>query len=551
MKPAGSRAVVLTLAGVVFLGAILRLNEYLGNRPLWIDELMLALNIGRRSFAGLLTSLDYEQTAPLLFLWSVKATTVFAGMNEYALRAIPLVAGVLLPWMTWRMARALAGTATGLIAAALAAVAVPLIYYSAEVKPYGTDALVGAALLLLALRTRVAPDRTATWWHLVVAGLLGLLAALPAPFLLAGGIAALLGDPRIRAEAALRKRLALLTVVWSLAIIILYATVYRAGAANPYLRRFWEGTFLIPGSGDFSARLYAFGTALAFPLTPLPGGLPLRWSLALLAVGLLLLARRAGLSGALLVGVPFVAVAGASALARYAIGGRLLLVLAPGLFVLVAAPLAELLRLARAGEARAGGIGVLLVLAAAAPKLVANGRAPIVREGGRDAARLIVRSAADPVYVLASSLPAWAYYSTSWDRPDYARLDRYARLARGSGPSAPNDLLPVHGSDSAAASRTAVSAGRLELIGFRSGLSYREPAGITRASSPADWAPREADRIAQAAQPSLWIYGAHWVQRELPALREELYRRGFSAIPLQQETAGVALRVRAGRSGPR
>ncbi|HTL06228.1 MAG TPA: glycosyltransferase family 39 protein [Gemmatimonadales bacterium] len=549
MRATGERTIPLTLGGVLLLGALLRLNEYLANRPLWIDELMLALNIGRHSFSGLLQRLDYEQAAPLLFLWSVKAASLLGGMTEYALRAIPLLAGVLLPWIVFRVGETLAGAAAGLIAAALAVVSLPLVYYAAEVKPYGIDALVAATLLLLTLRARESPGDAAAWRRLAVGGLLGLLTSLPALFVLPGSLAALAADRRLCAAPTGRAKLLKLTALWAGAGIILVLLVYRPGMANPYLRRFWEGTFLLPGHRDFGDRLYNLVSAVVFPLTSLPAGLAVRWVAALLVGGALLLARRGGASALLLIGVPFLALATASVLGSYPISGRLLLALAPATFLLVATLLAELLRMARAAPALAGAVGTLLVLLLAAPRLIANGREPVVREEGRESARIILRRPG-PVYVLASSLPAWAFYTTDWSRPDAVRLDRFARLARGAGPSAPNDLLPVAPADSAVAGRLLRQDGRSVLVGFRSGLLYREPLGPSSERAPDSWAAREADAIVPLATPYVWIYGAHWSPRELPALREALYRRGVRVVEEAREQSAIALRLRAGRSGP-
>src|SRR5687767_7409612 len=118
-------------------------------------------------------------------------------MGEYALRLVPLLSGLLLPWVMWRLTRAIAGTGAALIATGLTAVSVPLIYFSAELKPYGPDALVSAALLLLALRVRSLPDNPARWWHLTLTSVAAILVSAPAPFVLVGVGAALLADPAV------------------------------------------------------------------------------------------------------------------------------------------------------------------------------------------------------------------------------------------------------------------------------------------------------------------------------------------------------------------
>ena len=66
------------------------------------------------------------------------------GNTEWALRALPLVAGLLLPFAMWSVARRLLPPIEALVAVALLALSPFLIYYANEVKPYGIDALVTA-----------------------------------------------------------------------------------------------------------------------------------------------------------------------------------------------------------------------------------------------------------------------------------------------------------------------------------------------------------------------------------------------------------------------
>ena len=58
------------------------------------DEAMIALNIERRSYAELFGTLDFNQAAPLGFLWLEKAAVQLLGPSELALRLWPLLAGI-------------------------------------------------------------------------------------------------------------------------------------------------------------------------------------------------------------------------------------------------------------------------------------------------------------------------------------------------------------------------------------------------------------------------------------------------------------------------
>ena len=161
------------------LGAALRLGLYFSRPSLSIDETMTSLEIGVRSFGGLLHVLDYAQTAPPLFLWAVKLCTLIGGMNEFALRAVPLVLGLLVPLYVWRVARRLMPEPFALTAVAFSAVTPALIEYSLTVKPYVGDAFFALLLIDLTLDVLEHPEASGPWWRLAVGGCVAVFSSTP------------------------------------------------------------------------------------------------------------------------------------------------------------------------------------------------------------------------------------------------------------------------------------------------------------------------------------------------------------------------------------
>ena len=150
---------------------------------------------------------------------------------------------------------------------------------------------------------------------------------------------------------------------------------------------------------------------------------------------------------------------------------------------------------------------------------------------------------AEPVYILPAGLPIWAFYSTDWKRPDRPRLDYFARVAVSSGPAALNGLVEeAPGAIRHPAYRA--STGRLEVIGRRSGLAYREPNGFDQARPDAGWAREEVGRIIEVGRPYVWVFGAHWVDRLLPELQAEFDRRGIEVVERFPDLSAVAIRIR-------
>ena len=79
------------VVALVVLGTLLRGAAWLGDRNLWIDESMLALNLIERSPARLLEPLDWNQGAPVGFLLASKAAISQLGTGERALRFLPML----------------------------------------------------------------------------------------------------------------------------------------------------------------------------------------------------------------------------------------------------------------------------------------------------------------------------------------------------------------------------------------------------------------------------------------------------------------------------
>ena len=138
----------------IALGVLVRSIRFLLDFPLWPDEAYLAHNYLDRGYLELLQALDYRQVAPLLYLWVQKTFVMICGFSEYSLRLYVFL-GSLASLLLFRdLASRLLQGMTRLMAIALFAVAYPLIRYSAEAKPYGSDMLVSLVLLVLLVRWR-------------------------------------------------------------------------------------------------------------------------------------------------------------------------------------------------------------------------------------------------------------------------------------------------------------------------------------------------------------------------------------------------------------
>jgi hypothetical protein len=226
------------------LGALLRLAQYAVNRSLWLDEALLVSNFLDRSWAGLLEPFHRGQTSPLGFLALEKLAVAALGRSEYALRLVPLMAGLATLALLPRVARRFATRAAFPLAVALVALAPFLVYYSSEVKQYAFDALSSLVVLALAYDLARRPRDGRLLAAFCAAGVVAVWLSQPVVFMLAG-TGAVLGLRALRRGD--RRSVALLTAV-AAAWVASFAGAYlvaRHQLEDPaYMKAFWRTGFL-------------------------------------------------------------------------------------------------------------------------------------------------------------------------------------------------------------------------------------------------------------------------------------------------------------------
>ncbi len=134
---------------IISIGTIMRIAQYLYNRSLTEGEAALAINIVQRSYSELLKPLDFAQAAPVGFLLLQKSMMNILGNNELTLRLLPLVASIASLFLFLNVAKkSISGKAIP-IALILFAVGDYLIYFSSEIKQYSSDVTITLLLIFL------------------------------------------------------------------------------------------------------------------------------------------------------------------------------------------------------------------------------------------------------------------------------------------------------------------------------------------------------------------------------------------------------------------
>jgi hypothetical protein len=442
-----SRLVTFAAWGLIALGGVLRLRQYLANRSLWLDEAMLALNIVNRDFARLFKPLDYDQGAPLGFLLTEKLAATLLGSGELALRLLPLLAGCAALWLFYLLLKRMLAPAGMLTALALFALSPTLVYYSSEVKQYSSDVFIAIFLFWLFSRIFVPTPHTellgthgqtlhrrdaesaenlqklsvlrvsavkkffrAPQLILALCGALAVWFSHPALFVLAAIGLVLLIENRKNPLPVLG-----MGALWLASFAALYFVSLRELSANAFMLDFWTEYFMPLSLATPLWILSALGGAFSNPAGLAADFWPIPAILAL--TGFIVLLRRHWQSAALC-GLTLLAALAASALGKYPFGGRMILFSVPILFALVGAGVDGLVGWIK-GKGRSGAAPLLAVLLAGimlyAPFMTSaeNFIQPKYAEHIRPTMAYLQsnRKPGDVLYVYYWAIPAFRYYA--------------------------------------------------------------------------------------------------------------------------------------------
>ncbi len=328
--PWGSRQGWL-LWGLLGAGVILRLQQWLFCRSLWLDEAKLALNIQNRSFIELLSPLEYNQGAAIGFLWVQEGLVFIFSDHEMVLRVFLLLAGIASLFLFSRLVFSILSGPAPWIALAWFVLNDRQIYYSNEAKQYGLDVFFTLLLLLLAVQILRSEKKEPSVWPLGLLGFLAIWFSHPVVFVLADIGLVLSWAWWKKTLSVSWLRLTAVGVLWVAGFLLSVWVSLRGLMANAMLQEYWQSAYL-PWS--WPGVLLWFGRSMAeFFLDPaslVPG-----LALPLFVLGAVVLARQNKKHLALLL-LPFGFTLLAAGLHLYPFQKRLVLFLAPAAILLTA-----------------------------------------------------------------------------------------------------------------------------------------------------------------------------------------------------------------------
>lgn len=324
------------IASICILGILLRLVYFFQNPNLIIDEANIARNLAARDFAGLLSPLHYEQYAPPVFLWILKAFAIVFGFSEMALRLFPLLCGMAAIFGFYKVLNSLLPVKSLWYPLAMLTLGTIYIKHSVEVKQYMPDVLITLSLILLALKTDIQKTDNRKFLLIwLVAGSVAVWSSMPSVFILAA-----IGAYYTSILLANKKWKSLWLIVfpalfWLVQFIIYYQLILKQQITSDYLQNYHQDYFLfaLPSSQEEwmhnGKRLYA--------LLGETGGytaLALVFNTVLICIGLVTLYKK-NKHIFLLIVVPVALVLLAAALRQYSLIARLILFCLPlGLIII-------------------------------------------------------------------------------------------------------------------------------------------------------------------------------------------------------------------------
>lgn len=499
------------LVSIVAAGAAVRIAQYLADRALWSDEAYLALNLLHRSPSELVQRLDFNQSAPILFLVLEKATITLLGPSEYALRFVPLACGLVSLGAFALLAKRLLHPAAAPLAVLLFATADGLVYYSSELKPYSVDVLAAVVLLLAGdrLLTSRRSFRRLDWILLTAASALLLFASYAALFVAAGVLLSLAIEIGRHWHRKCLRHLAPVVTIWTCAAAaaLLLVLRQRVGVA--------EGPSVMDPSW-----VSELGSAIAASLAYSPGGVATKLAAGVAVAGFVRIAiedRRRGM----LLGSPLAFTMIAVFSNHYPLFPRTVLFFIPIVVLFLAEGVAALALLFR-GRARAVVSVALALLVSAVP--VASAAEHLLRPRTHEELRPVLGFVAqhwrrgDTLYLQWGSQYAFRYYAecNCFDSPGQLSLAERWRFE-------PRSSNSDHGP--ALASRSA------ELV---------------VGSYPPDAAPYLAQLRPLERQGRLWIIFSHAADQDemtflKTSLPEALAEKGRLLLRFESSGAGAYL----------
>ena len=135
---------------IIVSGIIVSILMNCVGRTLWLDEAMLAFSFSKRSLLELTNGVfEWDQSAPVLYLYCVKILTLLFGNTEAVLRSFSVFSYIVVLFLSGYAAKKLLGVKYPILVAAFLANMNFMLKYSNEFKQYLSECIWVLLVLIL------------------------------------------------------------------------------------------------------------------------------------------------------------------------------------------------------------------------------------------------------------------------------------------------------------------------------------------------------------------------------------------------------------------
>lgn len=505
--------------------------EFSRKGSLFHDEACLALNFVLRWPADLFKPLSFDQAAAPGYLLMEHFVSTMFGSSEAVLRLPTLICACAAIVLFAMVGRRLFNAWVAAIAVSILAVSPLFIEYASFVKPYCQDTMLALWILLCVVRVADRPSR-GNRTLLMVSGIAGIFFSQTLILvLIAMGI--LLALREWRSDRPIQWIL-LCLVVWGATFLPLYFAIYRIEGQSPFMQGYWVKDILAVFRPHLLERAHRIGRNVLVDsvdsLSPLILG---KGVFLLAAAGVFFCARKKGPFWTFLLISPYLLLLAISAAGAYPVAPRVTLFAIPMLILLIAAGIgyggAFLLR---NSLLRVAALGSLIVFLAYGIRSYI--KTPPRREEREISGSLIQQyrtktARCAPIYVLASGLPVWTFYTKDIPQTPVPMIET----------AVAENLDEVF-----EGKRTVRDPNERYQIGCRTVLlGNMAPSYIKSMETDQEWADGEFIRLLRLKSPQVYIFHDLYSERGLIALLHAALRYSATVIKLGGQEDGNYLGV--------
>lgn len=311
---------------IICLGIYFRINQYLQNRSLWLDECFFAYSVFNNELLNNLQFQKYHQCSPIGFIFIEKIITLLIDHSEYSLRLFPLVCGIASILFFYKLLNYFYKGIAVYIPLLLFCFSRQLVYYSSEAKQYSSDVLFTIILIILGLKLQQSNTSKRTKVLIMLLSFISVFFSLTSVFTLAAITIFFLLRYLYQKESTNKTENIIFSLGWIISSLVYLISKEELYLKNTYLHQYWQNGYIT----ENASAINIFRDAFYFI-----GFRNFNLDFSVFVIGLIAIVVRRKIIGVYL-STPFFLLTICSFLKLYPATGRLILFITPIIYLIIA-----------------------------------------------------------------------------------------------------------------------------------------------------------------------------------------------------------------------